>query len=464
MRFRTRLVVAITATTFVTLAGAFAAVSYAVNRSNEHQLDDALSAEAHEEAYEASQLGGTELAISDRPGPFANDLGPLTKYGVIFAADGTVLASTPTFDAPTCHVPPFASIRRTAGVPFDTWCGREHLRAILVPVPSHKNTVLLLAAPRTDLDGDAAFLWHAVLTALGISIAWSLAVSTWLVRRLTRDHRRIASIARLVVAGDLSARVHTQTVDSEMAQLARDIDTMIEHLASLVTLQQRFVANAAHELQTPVTTLYTDLQQALRKPRDRDGYRAAIGEALEDTRRLKHLVQELLLFLKASKEHRPPTLFAARELVQGALDAVSRLTTEHGVVISVHADDVMIEGQRDSLERMLRNLLENAIRHSPVGGDVRVRVADVDGGVRIAVVDHGAGVSEEDRPRLFEAFYRNPRSRAIAPEGAGLGLGIAREIARAHGGDVLLGPASHERGAEFVVELPRPSSAGLSGS
>ncbi len=459
MRFRTRLIVAITAMTVVTLGGAFAAVSAAVNHTQERQLDKALLAEATEEAFEASQLGGTQLAISDRPGPYANDVGPLTKYGAIYSGHGTVLASTPTFGPSSCRVPSRERITRELLSPFDLWCGKEHLRGVLVPIPDREDDVLILAAPRTDLDGDAAYLARAVLIALIVSVAWSLQVSIWLVRKLTRDHREIADVARRVAAGDLTARVRSQTVDGEMAQLASDIDTMIEHLAALMAAQERFVANAAHELQTPITALYTDLQQALRKPRDNAGYRASVEVALEDTRRIKLLVHELLSFFNASHQRRPHALVQTRDLVDGAVRSVSQLAQERSVELNLHDDGSTVVGQRDDLERMLRNLVENAVRYSPIGGHVSVEVRSTDDSVRISVEDDGPGVSDEEQGRIFEPFYRGPRSRAVAPEGAGLGLAIAREIATAHRGEVHRSTTPRERGTEFVVLLPVPRGA-----
>ncbi len=454
MRFRTRLIVAITATTVVTLGGAFSAVSAVVNHTQERQLDKALLAEATEEAFEASQLGGNQLAISDRPGPFANDVGPLTKYGAIYSDRDETLASTPTFGPASCAVPPLAQIRRELHSPFDLWCGAEHLRAVLVPIPRHAGDVLMLAAPRTDLDGDAAFLARAILIALVVSVGWSLHVSVWLVRKLTRDHRQIASVARRVAAGDLSARVRSQTVDSEMAQLASDIDTMIEHLAALMAAQERFVANAAHELQTPITALYTDLQQALRKPRDNEGYRASVQVALEDTQRLKRLVQELLSFFKANRQCRPNAPVRTRELVDGVARSLKRLHIERHVELTINDDGSTVVGQRDDLERMLRNLVENAIRYSPENGKVTIDVIGNQDFIRMSVSDEGHGISEEERDRIFEPFYRSPRSRGMAPDGAGLGLAIAREIARAHRGEIHRSDAPRERGTEFVVVLP----------
>ena len=138
----------------------------------------------------------------------------------------------------------------------------------------------------------------------------------------------------------------------------------------------------------------------------------------------------------------------------------TRLAEERNVELTVQDDGSPLVGHRDDLERMLRNLVENAVRYSPVGGHVSVQVTSTDGSVRISVEDDGPGVSDEEQARIFEPFYRSPRSRAVAPEGAGLGLAIAREIASAHRGDVHRSTKPRERGAEFVVLLPLPQVDG----
>jgi len=136
--------------------------------------------------------------------------------------------------------------------------------------------------------------------------------------------------------------------------------------------------------------------------------------------------------------------------------AVCRVNLERGTAPS------QVVGRTRDLERMLRNLVENALRHANQGGIVEVRSQHSEKAVEIVVTDDGPGVAADDRERIFEPFYRAPDARAIAPDGSGLGLAIAREIARAHSGDITLAPpAAVVRGARFVVRLPLPVSAEL---
>jgi len=451
MSLRTRFVGAVSVMTMVTLGGAFAAISVAVNAFQERQLDEALRAEAAEEAREASALGGDELAISDRPGPAANDVGPLTKYGAIFAPDGRVLAATPTFyDEP----PLLESLGEGGRRCFDLWFRREHLRGVLVPIPGHPGTRLLLAAPRADLDGDSSFLARVMFIVFFVAVGWTALLATWIVRRLTREHAAITLVARRVTAGDLSARVAPSTGDAEIAQLGRDINEMIERLDVLVSSQQQFIAQAAHELRSPLTTLYGELSHALRKGRDAEAYRRAIEEALGAARRLKLMTEDLLALARLGADVRDlPERMSVLERVRAAAEGVTWEAQERSTQLSIRGVDARISGHPRNIERLLRNLIENAVRHSPVGGTVEVVVERRGDAIEVAVSDEGPGIPEADRERIFEPFYRGVRERAEDMPGAGLGLTIARQIARSHEGEVRIDGA-RAKGSRFIVRLP----------
>ncbi|MBA3546028.1 MAG: HAMP domain-containing protein [Nannocystis sp.] len=453
MSLRARYVIAISAITLVTLGGAFAYVSISVNASQRRQLDLALAHEAREEAAEAAMLGGDELAISDRPGPAANDVGPLTKYGVIYGPAGAVLAQTPSWRG---RPPLLPELPERGGSAFDLWSGDEHLRGIHVDIPAHPGATMLLAAPRSDLDGDERFLVRAMATVFGLALLWTLLVAIVVVWRLTRDHRTIAVVARRVAAGDFDARIRMLSGDREVVQLAQDIDAMIDHLGVLIGLQQRFIANAAHELRSPLTTLYGELSHALRRSREPAEYERAIQEALGATQRLRRLTDDLLAVARVRADADTSEVVELADLCQEAASLVAADAEARKVEVRQHGTDLRVPGRREDLLRLLRNLLENAVRHSPAGGVVHLRCEQHGGHVELTVRDQGPGVAEVDRDKLFEAFYRGARERAANDGGTGLGLTIAREIALAHGGELglvrlLEGDAA---GACFLLKLP----------
>ncbi len=458
MSFSGRLIGAVTLMTVVTLGGAFTAVYLTVIHAQQRHLDDALRRVADEEAREVIAAGEHALSISDRPGPAANDVGPLAKYAALYAVDGgAVLAATPNFGR---RPPPRDALRHPPGQCFNLWFGGEHLRAVLVPLPRRGLAQLLLAAPRKDLDGDAALLGRAMAWVFGAAVLWALCVARWIFGRLTRAHKDIAQAARRVAAGDLSARVTPLSSDREVAQLARDLNYMIERLEALLSSQRRFIAHAAHELRSPLTTLYGELSYALRRPRDQSSYQEVIEEALDSARRLKLLSEDLLTLVRLDASRiEPAERLHPADIIHEAMRTVRGAAGERGVHILTSdtrgaGAAVTIQGRPLDLERMVRNLLENAVRHSPPGGAVEVRVAARRDGIEITVSDAGPGIPEDDTERIFEPFYRGPRERASEVPGTGLGLAIVREIARVHGGDVLLAPRTARPGATFVIHLP----------
>jgi two-component system heavy metal sensor histidine kinase CusS len=454
VRFRTRLVFASALMTLVTLGLSFWTVAFFFDRGQEQTLDEALVAEARDLAAKAVEPGGA-LVVRDGPGPTANDVGPLTMFGAVYDGAGALRSQTQTFggEAPT-----------GAAVPghhdaFDFWFHGTHLRGVVVDVPASAGARLLIAAPRTDLDGDSAFLARAMRSVLVVAALWSFFVAAWLIRRLTRDQQAIANVVLRVADGDLDLRVRSQSADPDVLQLANSVDTMIERLSQLVASQKRFVAHAAHELRTPLTVVHGQLDLALRRRRTAAEYRVAIREALDSTKYLRRLAEELLILARAGNGKAgvlEPT--PIDQVVRDAAGLVDEEAKAASVIVDVSMAKDVVLGRPADLVRMLRNLLENAIRHAPSNSHVvveAVRDADI---VEIGIRDFGPGVPDEDRERVFDPFFRGAIERARDIAGAGLGLPIAREIAHAHGGDIELDPATLP-GARFVVRLPRAVAA-----
>jgi len=455
--FRTRLVLAVLALTALALAGAFIAVYVAVNASQQRQLDEALRLEAVQETQEISVAGGHALRISARPGPHGGDIGPLTKYAVIYDLHGQVFETTPTF----LGVPfPYQALPKHSLVDeacFDIWFRGEHLRGIVVPIPEHPGNKLLLAAPRVDLDGDAAFLARAMLFAWIVAVFWAVLVANWVIQTLMQDHRRIEEVARRVAGGDLSARVGKRPRrDPELAALAHDIDEMIDRLSMLVTSQQRFIAHAAHELRSPLTTLYGELSLALRRSRNAEEYRKTIEEALDASRRLKLLAEDLLALARlGAARDAPQENVDLAAVLQEAITEVQPEASARGVALHRSDISLRVNGIPRDLVRMYRNIIENAVRHSPIDSTIAIEMSASLGRAEVVVSDQGPGVPAGDRERVFESFFRGSKDRAGETAGAGLGLVIAREIAHMHGGDIeLLPELLGQDGARFRLWLP----------
>ncbi len=437
MTFRVRVALVVFALTTMTMGSAFAIVWERFVASQRAQLDDALLVVAHREAAEA--LGG-QLEFTDAPGPSANAVGPLPKYGVLYSLGGSALSTTNNFST----VPSMPRL-----VPYELGFDFVHdgvpMRAVVVGV-GQTGRRILLATPRLDFEDDARILARAMSVAFVVGCLWAAAVAFGVVSWLTREHRSIGEVARRVATGDTSARVSFRSLDADLVRLATDLNAMIEQLVGLAAAQDRFIAHAAHELRTPLAALQIELEHALRTGRDRSDYEAAVHGALDSSRRLSSLTEDLLL-LARSKVTPSDEVTALEDALTDAVADVASVGRARGVLILAAPLSASVGGDRRTVARLLRNILENAVRFSPEAGRVHVAGAIESERIVIEVRDEGPGVAEGDEERIFAPFARGVRDDT---EGVGLGLSIARGLARALGGDVT---ARSGEGGRFIIEL-----------
>src|SRR6185369_13998085 len=236
----------------------------------------------------------------------------------------------------------------------------------------------------------------------------------------------------------------------------RDVDSMIEQLSALVASQQKFVSYAAHELRSPLTAAYGELSNALRKERSAADYKEAIECALEATQHMRVLAEDLLVLARSGA---PPAAGARSSaslanVARGAIAQLAGTFEARGVRVELEGDAHIDTWNERDLHRLVVNLLDNAVKHSPRGGVVRVSAKN-HGHAQLSVEDQGPGVPADDVPRIFEPFFRG--SREAAEEGSGLGLAIVRAIARAHHGEINVEPSAEAgHGARFTVRFGSP--------
>ncbi|MFJ1834946.1 sensor histidine kinase [Streptomyces sp. NPDC088175] len=276
---------------------------------------------------------------------------------------------------------------------------------------------------------------------------------TWLVtRRALRPVEGIRrEMAAITASEDLSRRVPEPGSRDEIARLARTTNETLTALEASVERQRRFVADASHELRSPIASLRTQLEVGAAHPELLD-----VPGAVADTVRLQGLAADLLLLARLDAGERPGrTVLDLGALVR---EEVSQRTGDRiAVTVSVpdsgpDAGRYEVAGSRGQLARVLGNLLDNAERHARSAVTVSVGAAE-GGGVAVAVTDDGAGVPPEERERIFERFVRLDDARARDDGGAGLGLAIARDVTARHGGRLTVDGAG-EGGARFVLWLP----------
>ncbi|MGH3317673.1 MAG: sensor histidine kinase, partial [Nocardioidaceae bacterium] len=300
-------------------------------------------------------------------------------------------------------------------------------------------------------------------TSLVVGIPFLLALLafiTWLLLgRALRPVEAIRAQVADISEHALDRRVPEPATGDEVSRLAKTMNGMLVRLEAANRRQREFVADASHELQSPLTSLRSQLEVSLAHPTAID-WRATAAGLLADSDRMERIVRDLL-YLARSDALPPQPVTTLVDLDDIVLDETQRLRGGH-LARFVRFDTTKVSaapvrGRGDELRRMLRNLLENAARHAR--RTVRLGLRTTGDAVVLLVEDDGPGIPASDRDRVFERFVRLEEGRSHAFGGTGLGLAIVRTVAERHGGTVWLEPSRH--GARFVVRLPPPELQGL---
>ncbi|HVW90305.1 MAG TPA: HAMP domain-containing sensor histidine kinase [Gaiellaceae bacterium] len=453
---------AVTTVTVLTLAAASATTLLLVRREELADLDRALFAQAHLVARLVSLTDPDHPVLTEGAAEIPEHYEPSTQYVAVYNPQGVPLAWQSFRVVPRLrnvvgggHVPP-------DGLSTDITEDGQSLRAVVIPMRREHGYSLLYAASREEVDTDVIFLarLHAVL--LVVASVLTIIVARWLGRRLANDVQEIASIARTVARGDLGARAGRVGGSTETQELAADLDHMITQLSALVVAQRTFISHAAHELMSPLATLRGELQLAMRRPRTVQEHEEVLNQALDDVESLVTLSEDLLTLARAETTAGAKAEATLLDIVSDAARAAKGVAMARGVAILERRGDAStqatrVQGSRRELSRALRNLIDNAVSHSKTGQSVAVTLALQGDEAHIVVEDEGPGVAPSDRASVFEPFFRGARERGESDRGVGLGLAIARQIARRSGGDVELDAGFGPPGARFVLRLCRIS-------
>jgi len=267
--------------------------------------------------------------------------------------------------------------------------------------------------------------------------------------------RRVTALAASLDANRLDARLPESRVPAEIETLVQAFNAMLARLQDSFRRLSEFSGDIAHELRTPIGTLMVQTQVALSEARDVEQYREVLYSSLEEYERMAQMVADMLFLAQADNgQLRPSTapVDLAAE-VRALFDYLDAWAEERGVRLVLEGSAAPVTGDRLMLRRALSNLLTNAIRHSPAGAEVRVRLGDEAELTRISVENAGEPIPPEHLPWLFDRFYRLDPARRRQAEGAGLGLAIVKSIVDAHGGRIAV--ASDGEGTRFAIVLAR---------
>lgn len=324
-----------------------------------------------------------------------------------------------------------------------------------VQLPGDGTGTLVLA--RTLGDYQDTLRNTAIFLAVAAGVITVLAGGSgyWLSGRVLRPVREISGLARGLSEHTLDQRITLDLPDDEIGDLAATFNAMLARLESAFTTLQRFTADAAHELRAPLAVVTTQVEVALQRARSAEAYQTTLGTVLAETQRLSGLADQLLTLARADAGALRPHLQSVdiADLLEDLVDRWQPVAHDRGVELVTNlpaSGDAAVDV--DMIRRLLDNLLDNALRHTPRGGEVSICAAVDNGMWTLGVEDTGPGIPEEMRARLFERFTRTDPSRTRESGGAGLGLSICTVIARLHGGEIRL---DDRHASRFVARLPR---------
>jgi len=305
---------------------------------------------------------------------------------------------------------------------------------------------------QADLKKWLLFLAAMLPIVLGIGVGGGFV----LVKRALLPVDRIAASAERISSQNLGERLPVARTGDELERLSLALNRMIERLDSAFLHSRRFVADASHELRTPLTVLKGELESLVQQPEFTSDWRDRVGSALEEVDRLSQIVEGLFAIsrLDAGEAASEWVALDLAQLTEATVDQMSLLADDKSINVSCEASTgVWVEGDRARLKQVVVNLLDNAIKYTPQGGQVSLTVSTGDSQAVLEVTDTGIGIPSEALHRVFERFFRVDHARSRQQGGAGLGLSIVKSICTAHHGRVEVS-SSPGRGSRFRIELP----------
>ena len=459
---RVRIALVSAALTAVILIG-FAAV---VGRLVSNRLHDDFEKDLQAQAGALSAELAAQIQENGQPTGFSNiSLSPDAQIRIVYA-DGTAYRAPPGSNS--LGAPDSSNIVEVDGldVASEVISVGPDLSGTSAVAP--QGTVWVqYARPETAVTNTIERLW--LFLAGGVAIGTVLAglAGTAVANRAMRPIASLTATARdIATTRDPSRRVPQPESDDEVAELARTLEDMLRELdaartetEATIERQREFVADASHELRTPLTSILANLELLEHELEDGIAEQtdmAAVASALRSSKRMNRLVADLLLLARADAGRAGVRTDAdLARIAREAVEEVAPVAADHELSTRI-ADSVPVDGSPDELHRMVLNLLENAVRHTPAGTRVWLRVDAAGDRAKLVVADDGPGLPEGLESQVFERFVRGggPADRSAANgTGTGLGLSIVRAVAVAHGGRVVA-DRSKRGGARFTVTMP----------
>ncbi len=327
---------------------------------------------------------------------------------------------------------------------------------VRVGVRKTQQETVLLAMPTAAITAPLDHLLNILLLISPLVILIGALGGGILAKKSFVKINEVVETARRITADRLYDRIPEYPAPDEIGKVVSTFNDMISRLEVSFREIKQFSEDASHELRTPLSVLRTQLETALERRTPQSELKKIIARCLDETLRMSSIVESLLMITKdgSGQDNLVMDPVDMKRLVRETYDESVILASQKAISVTlVASEEVSVVGDEQRLRQMLLNLIDNAIKYSPEHGRIRISLRREDGKARIDVADSGIGIPQEEIPRIFDRFYRVDRARSREKGGAGLGLSIAKWIAEAHGGSIVVRSRVSE-GSEFSVFLP----------
>ena len=430
----------------------YAAAAVFHQRQDESLLSTAQTvASAYVEEFEeqrsltkASQVVLAELAFPNR-------------YVQVTDNNGLPLASTSNVSSLAGPIPSAALLqakqRGSGFVSLNGW------RVAVVPLSSDQELgFATVAEPLSVIDDGLRTLRRDFFAGVPIVLLLASAGGYFLARKSLSPIASMNRQTRRISAESLSSRLDVTNPRDEVGGLAITINDLLTRLENSFKEQQRFVVDASHELRTPLAVVRGETEVALNKPRTSEEYRESLSLIQDEAEHLSRIVEDLFVLAReplGSVRGLAKEPVSLNDAVRDCARVAQVLASRKGVRLENESDreSMVLQGDGELIKRMILNLLDNAVKYTPRGGEISVSLVRQNGNAEIVVRDTGIGISEAEQLHVFDRFYRVDKARSRALGGAGLGLSIVSAIVEAHRGKISLESAPNQ-GSKFTVELP----------
>lgn len=342
-----------------------------------------------------------------------------------------------------------------------------NMKYVAVRVDNSGNTlgVVRFALPLSEVRLRIQLIYRVVLLSAIVAVVIAFTVAYFLSRSITFPISRMQEVAQRIAKGDFSKKINIKSKD-ELGKLAKSLNIMaaelqqkMENLKQMDRVRTDFVANVSHELKTPLTLIKGYIETLEDKAiNDKEKARKFISIIKEHTNRLENIMEDLLSLseLELSKNCLNKTEFDLKKLIDEiTLSFGYALDTKRQMLsIDQQGDDFKIKADRDKIEQVIVNLIDNAIKYTNEAGQINILLLERQNEITFTVQDDGVGIPAEDINRVFERFYRVDKARSRELGGTGLGLGIAKHIALAHNGQISI-ESEINKGTKVLVRLPK---------